>query len=136
MLVLYKIIFFFKKSIKNFEKQKMHFFHMPKGSFNPKIRFLGEKVCSVARIQTDIQTDNMNTEDTLSWFLDFPFNLSSRISPIMASCRKIGPWYRLKGKCPIPPYLFARFGPLQLLHYAGVLILILRPLLDLPLYLF
>ena len=33
----------------NFEKQKKSFFLMTQGSFNPKIRFLGQKVCSVAR---------------------------------------------------------------------------------------
>ena len=31
----------------------MRFFLMSQGSFNPKIRFLGQKVCSVARTQTD-----------------------------------------------------------------------------------
>ena len=50
---------------------------MSKGSLEPKIRFLGQKVCSVARVQTDRQTDRhthrqtdttMNTEDTLSEF--------------------------------------------------------------------
>ena len=45
---------------------------MSQGSLNPKIRFLGQKVCSVARIQTDTQTDTkVNTEDTLSGFQDF-----------------------------------------------------------------
>ena len=38
----------------NFEKQKkLRFFLMSQGSFSPKIRFLGQKVCSVARRQTD-----------------------------------------------------------------------------------
>ena len=38
-------------------------------SFNPKIRFLGQNVCSVAREQTDTQTHTkVNTEDTLSGF--------------------------------------------------------------------
>ena len=32
----------------NFEIQKMHFFFMSNGSLNPKNRFLGQKVCSVA----------------------------------------------------------------------------------------
>ena len=45
---------------------------MSQGSFSPKIRFLGQKVCSVARSQTDRQTDTkVNTEDTLSGFQDF-----------------------------------------------------------------
>ena len=50
---------------------------MSQGSFSPKIRFLGQKVCSVARRQTDSQTDTkVNTEDTLSEFQDFS-NFSS-----------------------------------------------------------
>ena len=45
---------------------------MSQGSFNPKIRFLGEKVCSVARGQTDEQTDTeVTTVGTLSGFKDF-----------------------------------------------------------------
>ena len=49
---------------------------MSQGSFNPKIRFLCQKVCSVARVQTDTQihrhTDTkMKTEDTLSGFEEF-----------------------------------------------------------------
>ena len=42
---------------------------MSQGSLNQRIRFLGQKVCSVARVQTDRQTDTkVNTEDTLSGF--------------------------------------------------------------------
>ena len=53
---------------------------MSEGSFNPKIRFLGQNVCYVARVktvtqthrQTDTQTDTIvNTEDTLSGFQEF-----------------------------------------------------------------
>ena len=41
----------------------MHFFLMSQGSFNPKIRFLGQKVCPVARPQTDTQTHTkVNTD--------------------------------------------------------------------------
>ena len=44
---------------------------MSQGSLNPKIRSrsLGQKVCSVARVQMDRQT--VNIEDTLSGFQDF-----------------------------------------------------------------
>ena len=35
------------------KNKKMRFFPMSKGSFSPKIRFLGQKVCSVARRLTD-----------------------------------------------------------------------------------
>ena len=53
----------------NFEKQKMRFFLMSQGSFSPKIRFLGQKVCSVARRQTDRQTDRQ----TRKWIQRTPF---------------------------------------------------------------
>ena len=47
----------------------MRFFLISQGSLNPKIRFLGQKVCSVARLRTDRQTDTeVKTEDTLSGF--------------------------------------------------------------------
>jgi len=50
----------------------MLFFLMSQGSLDPKIRFLCQKVCSVARVQTNRQTDTkVNTEDTLSGFQDF-----------------------------------------------------------------
>ena len=39
---------------------------MSQGSLNPKIRFLGQKVCSVARSQTHTQTHKVTTEGTLS----------------------------------------------------------------------
>ena len=39
----------------NISKKKiMRFFLMSQGSFHPKIRFLGQKVCSVARIFKDL----------------------------------------------------------------------------------
>ena len=41
-----------KHKIENFEKQKDVFF-FSQGSFNLKIRFLGQKVCSVAWLKTD-----------------------------------------------------------------------------------
>ena len=45
---------------------------MSQGSFNPKIRFLGQKVCSVAWLQTDRQTHTkVTTEGTLSGFQEF-----------------------------------------------------------------
>ena len=45
---------------------------MSQGSLDQKIMFLCQKVCSVARVQTDRQTDTkVNTEDTLSGFQDF-----------------------------------------------------------------
>ena len=58
------------------KNKKMRFFLMSQGSFNPKNRFLCQKVCSFARghtyILTDRQTDTkVNTEDTLSGFQFF-----------------------------------------------------------------
>ena len=51
---------------------------MSQGSLNPKIRFLGQKVCPAARIRTDEQTDrhththtHETTEGTLSGFQEF-----------------------------------------------------------------
>ena len=41
---------------------------MSQGSFSPKIRFLCQKLCSVARTLTDTK---VNTEGTLSGFQDF-----------------------------------------------------------------
>jgi len=54
------------------KNKKMRFFLMSQGSLDPKIRFIGQKVCSVARVQTDRQTDTkVNTGDTLSGFQEF-----------------------------------------------------------------
>ena len=43
--------------IKISKNKKMRFFLMSQGSLNPKIRFLGQKVCPAARDRTDGQTD-------------------------------------------------------------------------------
>ena len=66
------------------KNKKICFFLMSQGSLDPKIWFLGQKVCSVAHVQTDRltrrhtdrqtdkQTDTkVNTEDTLSGFHEF-----------------------------------------------------------------
>ena len=61
------------------KNKKIRFFLMSQGSLSPKIRFLGQKVCSVARVQrdtrthrqTDRHTDRVTTEGTLSGFHDF-----------------------------------------------------------------
>ena len=63
----------------------MRFFLVSKGSFNQNIRFLGQKVCSVAWLRTDTQTTR-HTRKWLLWasfqgFRCFSFNLSSRIGP-------------------------------------------------------
>ena len=44
------------------KNKKMRFFLMSQGSFNPKIRFLGQKVCPVARVRTDGQTDRHESD--------------------------------------------------------------------------
>ena len=49
------------------KNKKMRFFLVSQGSFHPKIRLPDQKVCSVARLQTDRQTDTkVTTEGTLS----------------------------------------------------------------------
>ena len=62
------------------KNKKMRFFLMSQGSLDPKIRFIGQKVCSVARVQTDTQTDRqtdrqthtkVTTVGTLSEFQEF-----------------------------------------------------------------
>ena len=53
------------------KKQKKNFFLMSRGSFNPKIRFLGQKVCPVARSHTDTHTHRVTTVSTLSGFQNF-----------------------------------------------------------------
>ena len=54
------------------KNNKMPFFFMSQGSFYPKISFLDQKVCLVARVRTDRRTHTkVNTEGTLSGFQDF-----------------------------------------------------------------
>ena len=73
------------------KNKKICFFLMSQGSFNLKIRFLGQKVCHVARPQTHTQTHIHTYRHTRKWILRapfqgfkiFPFNLSSRIGPIL-----------------------------------------------------
>ena len=61
----------------------MCFFLMSQGSFSPKIRFLGQKVCSLARTQTDRrESENRGHPFRVSGFFKFSFNLSSRSGPI------------------------------------------------------
>merc|ERR1711923_604721 len=64
--------------IKISKNKKMRFFLISQGPFHPKIRFLGQKVCPVARPQTDGHTHThtqthtkVTTEGTLSGFQDF-----------------------------------------------------------------
>ena len=60
------------------ENKKMRFFLMSQGSLDPKIRFIGQKVCSVASVQTHRQTDKkVNTEDTLSGFFPSTYHQGS-----------------------------------------------------------
>ena len=52
----------------------MHFFLMSQRSLNQKIWFLGQKVCSVARLHTDTRTHTqVNTETPFQCFRNFPF---------------------------------------------------------------
>ena len=54
-----------KNFVSSYRSQFFTFFFISQGSFNPKIRFLGQNVWSVARGQTRTK---VNTEDTLSGF--------------------------------------------------------------------
>ena len=57
------------------KNKKMRFFLMSQGSFNQKIRFLGQKMWPVGRARTDGHTDTrthrVTTVGTLSGFQDF-----------------------------------------------------------------
>ena len=71
-----------KRKNANLEKQKNRFFLMSQGSFSPKIRFLGQKVCSVARTQTDRhESEYRGHPFRVSGFFKFSLNLSSRSGP-------------------------------------------------------
>ena len=62
---------------------------MSPGSLNPKIRFVGQKLCPVARGHTDGQTHTkVNTAGTLSGFQDFFLQPIIKDRPnITMSCR-------------------------------------------------
>ena len=65
------------------KNKKMRFFLMSQGSLNPRIRFLGQKLWSVARVQRDRhgQTWKWLLRAPFQGFRIFSFNLSSRIGP-------------------------------------------------------
>ena len=53
---------------------------MSQGSLNPKIRFLGQMVCSVAREQTHTDTDTLTQTHThLSEYRGHPFRISGML---------------------------------------------------------
>ena len=57
----------------------MRFFLTSQGSFDPKIRFIGQKVCSVARVQTHRHTDTQTDRQTdrhESEYRGHPFRVS------------------------------------------------------------
>ena len=63
---------------------------MSQGSLNPKIQFLSQKVCHLARGHTDGQTHTkVNTEGTISGFQDF------FLQPIIKD----------RPNSPLPPFL-------------------------------
>ena len=64
------------KALTFLKNTKKGFFSCPK-DHSLKIRFLGQKMCSVARMQRDTKVNN---EDTLS---GFSFNLKSKIGPTL-----------------------------------------------------
>ena len=61
------------------KNKKMRFFLMSQGSLIPKIRFQGQKVCSVARGHTDRQTHRQTGTETdrhESGYKGHPFRIS------------------------------------------------------------
>ena len=68
------------------KNKKMRFFLMSQGSFNPKIRFLSQKVWTVARGHTDGRT---HTKVKTEGFRSFSFNLSSRIPNTFPTAQRI-----------------------------------------------
>ena len=122
------------------KNKKMCFFLMSQGSLNPKIRYLGQKVCSVACVQTqspgsydpirivqltlDITppacrhrkaktATKVNTEDTLSGCEDLSlFNLSSRIGHIIIC------YYDQKNFLWVPALAWAVCPPIHSRHEA------------------
>ena len=61
--------------MKILKNKKNAFFLMCQGSLNPKIRFLGQKMCSAARGRTDRQTDRQ-TDTHESENRGHPFRVS------------------------------------------------------------
>ena len=61
--------------------KKNRFFLMSQGSFNPKIRFLCQKVFSVDCAQTSRQTRTWKQRTLFHGFRNVSFNLSPRIGP-------------------------------------------------------
>ena len=57
------------------KKKKNSFFLMSQQSLDPKIRFLGQKVCSVARVQTDDERNSVKRKCVLVFVWVF-LNLS------------------------------------------------------------
>ena len=62
------------------KNKKMRFLLMSQGSLNPKIRFLCQEVCSVARLHTRKWIHVQRTP--FEGFNNVSFNLSPRIGPI------------------------------------------------------
>ena len=54
---------------------------LSQGSLNPKIRFLGQKMCYVVHLRTDTHTRKWLLWAPFQGFRSFSFNLSSRIGP-------------------------------------------------------
>ena len=75
--------------MKMLKNKQMRFVLISQGWLNPKIRFLSQKLCPAARVQTHTQrqTDTkVNTEDTLSGFQEFSFQ------PIIKDRSNIEKW--------------------------------------------
>ena len=73
----------FSKNEKKKTQKKTRFFLMSQGSLNLRIRFLGQKVFSEARVQTCRQTRKWIQRTPFQGFRNFSFNLSSRVGPLV-----------------------------------------------------
>ena len=71
------------------KNKKMRFFLMSQGSLDPKIRFIGQKVCSVTCVQTDRQTHRHESEYTGHPFRVLGFFPSTYHQ---GSVQKYSPW--------------------------------------------
>ena len=80
------------------KNKKMRFLLMSQGSLNPKIKFLGQKVCSVARERIDTHTHESD-------YCGHPF----RVSGVFPSTYHQGSAQKGKEK---KRYSFAMFGQL------------------------
>ena len=111
-----------KRKNENFKKQKIHFFLMSQFSLDPKNRFLAQKMCSVARVQTDThtQTQKWLQRTPFQGFRNFSFNLSSRIGPTstMPSCSGLIPAQKSRDNSVLEVVFFHTVRKMDFYYYS------------------